>query len=324
MRISSFSRRRASIGRHLFATAVLVITLVTVSSRRLPALADSTTAPASTLPAAASPTSAATRQPILAVRPEPLKSTEYRLAYKFRVSEDVHMPLFTDSQILVQKGPASQSTSSQSTVDRHYHVTSIDPDGSAVVELFIDSVKLSYAFNNGNPTTYDTSTLKPAPPGFEKVRDSVGPHGHLRFSPQGVLLALPGAAPNAVDSSESFLDILPAKSVHIGDEWSDDMKVKVSVSRTLNQKVTLRRRYTLESVNGNIATIRLRTVEITPIHDPQIQAQLVQRTPEGTITFDLDRGIVTARDLTCERKVVGIMEGGGMIAATTHIKGSLR
>jgi hypothetical protein len=110
----------------------------------------------------------------------------------------------------------------------------------------------------------------------------------------------------------------------VGDEWSDDFKVKVTVSRNLSQKITLRRRYTLESVNGNVATIHQRIVEITPVQDPQIRAQLVQRTLEGTITFDLERGVATARDLTCSRTETGIMGGEGMIAATTHIKGSLR
>jgi len=80
----------------------------------------------------------------------------------------------------------------------------------------------------------------------------------------------------------------------------------------------------LESVSGNLATIRMRTVEIPPVQDPQIRTQLVQRTPEGTITFDIDRGLTRSRDLTCSRTETGIMEGGGMIAATTHWKGSLR
>ncbi len=136
---------------------------------------------------------------------------------------------------------------------------------------------------------------------------------------------LPGVSPSpATDPSESFLDLLPAKPVHVGDEWFDDIKIKVMISRELTQKITLRRRYTLESVNGNVATIHLQTVEITPVQEPQIRAQLVQRTPEGKITFSLERGAITARDLNCARTETGIMGEGSQIAATTHWKGSLR
>ncbi|HXY33215.1 MAG TPA: hypothetical protein VEI07_03245 [Planctomycetaceae bacterium] len=235
------------------------------------------------------------------------------------------MPLSVDAQIVVQRGPAAQTTTSQSTVERHFHVVSVAADGSAIVQLFIDNVRLSYAFNGGTPIVFDSNKKDQATGEFQKVQESIGPRGIVRFSPQGKVLSLTGGKPDpSTDPSESFLDLLPEKPLHVGDEWSDDIKVKVSVGRGLNQKITLRRRYILESVDGNVATIRLFTVEIPPAEDPQIRAQLVQRTPEGTIKFDLERGLVTSRELTCSRTETGIMEGSGMIAATTHWKGWLR
>jgi hypothetical protein len=267
----------------------------------------------------------APRLPIVAVRPGPIKASEYRLVYKFRVNDDVHLPISVDAKIQVKKGPVEQISSNQSTVDRHFHVASVDPDGSAVVELFIDNVQLSYSFNNGTPVVFNAKAKGSPPPGFQGVQDCLGPRGRVRFSVTGVVLPLPGASLNpSSDPSESFLDLLPAKSVHVGEEWSDDFKVKVSVDRNLSQKITLRRRYTLQSVSGNIATIQMRIVEITPIQDAQIRAQMVQRTPEGTITFDIERGVTTSRDLTCSRTETGFMSGEGMIAATTHIKETLR
>jgi hypothetical protein len=324
MRISSFIiRRRGRIDRRA-ATALMVAVLTAGSPRGPTALGESTTAPASTAAAVAA-TPVATRRPIAAVRPEPLKPPEYRLVYKFHSNEDVHMPLVTESRMVVQKGPATVTTTNQSTVERHFHVASVAADGSAIVDLFIDNVKLSYAFNNGPPTTYDTGKNELPPRGFERVRESVGPHGRVQFSARGSVVPLPGVSPNpSTDPSESFLDLLPAKPIHVGDEWFDDIKVKVSISRSLNQKITLRRRYTLESVDGDVATIRLRTVEITPVQEPQIRAQLVQRTPEGKITFSLERGAITARDLNCSRTETGIMGEGSEIAATTHWKGTLR
>jgi hypothetical protein len=320
MRISSFIRWPRLFNRKLLAAAALGLVPVATCSQPMPAaLGESTTAPAST----AGP--GVTRQPITAVRPGPLKAAEYRLVYKFHPNEDVYMPLSVDSQIRVQKGPAEQISSNQSKVDRHFHVVSVDPDGSAIVELFIDNVELSYSFNNGTPVVFNAKAKGSPPPGFQTVQSCIGPRGLVRFSPQGTVRPLPSSIPDpSSDPSDSFLDVLPVKPVHLGDEWSDDFKVKVTVSRNLSQKITLRRRYALESVNGNVATIHQRIVEITPVQDPQIRAQLVQRTLEGTITFDLERGVTTARDLTCSRTETGIMGGEGMIAATTHIKGSLR
>ncbi len=65
--------------------------------------------------------------------------------YKFQANQDIHMPLSVDSKIFVQKGPVTTTTTNQSTVERHIHVASVDPDGVALVTLFIDSVKLGYS-----------------------------------------------------------------------------------------------------------------------------------------------------------------------------------
>jgi hypothetical protein len=326
MRNSSFIERCRLIDGPLFAAVLLTALVMTDAAHRSTAHGASTTAPASTATATAS-TPVMTRHPIAAVRPQPLKPAEYRLVYKFRANEDVYMPLVTESRMVVQKGPATVTTMNQSTVERHIHVVAVEPDGSATVDLFIDNVKLSYAFNNGTPTVYDTSTGDAPPRGFEGVKSSVGPRGRVRFSTRGGVMPLPGVVANPSSDpseSESFFDLLPTKPVHVGDEWFDDIKVQVSVSRTLKQKIAFRRRYTLESVDGETATIRLRTAEITPVEDPHIRAQLVQRAPEGKITFSLERGQIAARDVSCNRTETGIMGEGSQIAATTHWKGTLR
>jgi hypothetical protein len=321
MRISSFIKQLGqATHRFVFPATLVTAGIVAAGPPGQP------TALGASATAGSPPSTTATREPVIAVRPAPLKApAEYRLVYKFEANKDVHMPLSVDSKILVQKGPAATASTNQSTVERHFHVALVEGDGSAIVELFIDRVNLGYAFNGGAPTNYDTNTPGPPPRGFEAVKQSVGPHGLVRFSPVGAVLPVAGIKSDpSTDPSDSFLDPLPAKPVRIGEEWIDDIKVKVAVGRNLNQRITLRRRYTLEAVNGNLATIRLRTMEITPVEDPQIRAQLVQRTPEGTITFDLERGAITARELTCSRTETGVMGEGSAIAATTHWKGSLR
>jgi hypothetical protein len=324
MRLSSFTGRSCLAWpchtyRQLLAAAALAAAFLTTTGAREPASGESTAPPSA-------PATAPARQPIAAARPEPPKPTEFRLAYKFLVNQDVRMPLAVDAEIHVQKGPSVTNSTNQSLVDRHYHINSVESDGSAIVDLFIDKVRLSYAFNGGRPIVYDTSKDPLPPRGFEEVSRSIGPHGRVRFTPQGGLLPLSGGAPSdpATDPSESFLDLLPANPVKIGDEWFDDIKVKVAVSRNLAQKITMRRRYRLEAVNGNLATIHLRTTEITPISDPQMRIQLLQRAPEGNITFDIDRGVTVSRDLDCSRTETGAMGEGSQIVATTHWKGTLR
>jgi hypothetical protein len=112
--------------------------------------------------------------------------------------------------------------------------------------------------------------------------------------------------------------------VHIGEQWYDDIPFKVKVSKFLDQKVILRRRYTLESVRGNVAAIQVRTSEVTPLADPNLRVQLLQATPEGRIYFDREKGMISSRELHSSRVEVNFMGPGSVIAATSNIKGSLK
>ena len=136
-------------------------------------------------------------------------------------------------------------------------------------------------------------------------------------------LLRPGQKPTD-DASENFLDTLPDHPVHIGDVWKDDIKVPVSISKDLHQKLILRRYYRLESVDGNVATIHLSTSELSPVADPMIRAQLIQKLPEGKILFDMAKGVVTSRDLRCVRIEAGVMGAGSVVAGNTSLKGSLK
>jgi hypothetical protein len=80
----------------------------------------------------------------------------------------------------------------------------------------------------------------------------------------------------------------------------------------------------LQSVKGNVATIHLSTTELVPTDDPVVRAQLVQKTPEGTILFDIDLGMVTSRKLRCSRTETGVMGEGSVIGALSNLSCQLR
>ncbi len=238
----------------------------------------------------------------------------------------MHTRLTVEAQIRIQKGEQVETTAHEAVTDRHYHVAAVEPDGTALLDLFIDNARLTLSRNGMPPVTYDTKFNLVAPKGFEAVEASIGKRlAQMKVTRAGKLVSLLNSQIRATDDpSQSFLDVLPEKPVHVGDEWLDDVSVKVMLSKYLSQKIVLRRKYRLEAVDGNVAKIRLMTAELTPIEDPQVRAQLLKLTPEGTILFDMDRGLVKTRELRCSRVETGVMGQGSVIAATTNLKGSLR
>ena len=57
-----------------------------------------------------------------------------------------------------------------------------------------------------------------------------------------------------------------------------------------SKDVNTRMRYRLEQVKTGVATISVKTQILTPINDPSVRSQLVQRISQGEIRFDIDAG----------------------------------
>ena len=44
---------------------------------------------------------------------------------------------------------------------------------------------------------------------------------------------------------------------------------------------------------------------LTPIDDPRLEARLLERIWDGTITFDIEKGRVRSRSTSTDRRVIG-------------------
>ena len=54
-----------------------------------------------------------------------------------------------------------------------------------------------------------------------------------------------------------------------------------------------------------MATISVATQVLTPVNNPKIQSQLVQRLTKGTIRFDMDAGRVLSQNIDLDEQVLG-------------------
>ena len=54
-----------------------------------------------------------------------------------------------------------------------------------------------------------------------------------------------------------------------------------------------------------MATIRVATQILTPIHDPAIESQLIQYESAGTVRFDIDAGRILGQQMEVDKGVVG-------------------
>jgi hypothetical protein len=95
------------------------------------------------------------------------------------------------------------------------------------------------------------------------------------------------------------------RSVAIGDDWSSPVEIDVTLKDGSQKKVQTRQKFRLESVTDGVAHITVDSQVLTPISDPSIEAQLVQRMSSGWVKFDIEAGRVLSQQLELDRHIVG-------------------
>lgn len=238
----------------------------------------------------------------------------YTLRYQFHRGEIVGYKVDHQTKVFLQQQEAEQHVEHGSVSNKRYTVRKVDEAGNAVLDLQIDRVQLTAEVDGGESVAYDTASGESPPSAFQGIDATVGkPHVRVQVSPRGELLSLDwliatdqSKKPTIEDApSLDIMVVLPEGPVKVGDTWKEPFEVEVNATASLKKSVRIQREYTLKSVQGNLATIALKTVVLTPLHDPAQESQLVSKTPRGTVVFDLARGVVTSRTQKVDKVVVG-------------------
>jgi len=262
------------------------------------------------------------------------KPTRYRMAYRFVPEERVSYSIQHDSRIASSANSRQEVALNNTRTVRSYRVLEVNPAGEAKLELQIDSVWMSSAFEDAegqrSPAVVFDSTQPPGdnpPPQFAVVRENVGrPQAIVTVDAQGRMLS--GRRLNVREGEvaegdprqrmESFLLTLPNAEIAVGETWKDPMDVPVRAETKLMVKVRLLTTYKLDKVEGDEAHVSYRTVVLTPLDDPRIAAQLMQREMSGQFVFDLASGRVVSREAKLDRNVVGAFGAQSSVHATAE------
>jgi hypothetical protein len=99
---------------------------------------------------------------------------------------------------------------------------------------------------------------------------------------------------------------LPDQAIKAGTKWTTTGELPVRARpNTPVKRVKIRQVYTLEKVQTGVATISVETQVLTPVNDPAVQSQLVQRIKKGEIKFDVDAGRVISQQMDTDETVIG-------------------
>jgi hypothetical protein len=155
--------------------------------------------------------------------------------------------------------------------------------------------------------SYNSQTDSEVPPGYEQVASAVGvPLTIVTMDNRGKILKRIEKREQPLSMSTQMTMPLAGHPVAIGESWSSPMEIDVVLKDGVTvKKIQTRQVFTLEKVIDEVATITIDSQILTPIHDPAIEAQLIQRVSKGEARFDITAGRILGQQLDLDLHVVG-------------------
>ncbi len=231
----------------------------------------------------------------------------YLLRYRFEPGEELRWNVIQRGNVRTSVSGTTQTAETISKSVKVWRVKEVDEEGKATFEHSVEDVDMRQNLTGRPEVRYNSRTDKEAPLGFGDVAAAVGkPLTVIQIDRQGkVLLRHQTKHNKSMRNPGQIVIPFPEEPIPVGHTWSFPYEVDVSLEGGGVRKIQTRQRFTLKDVKNAIAVIHVSTQILSPVHDPAIEAQLVQREASGDVRFDIDAGRIVSQRMDLDKRVVG-------------------
>jgi hypothetical protein len=277
------------------------------------------------------------------------------LQYKFLPEQKLHYRTTEKKTLLGEIDGNRKVDVSELRMGRVFTVQSVDADGTAQIAMQFDEVWMSRKVNDDPAVEFDARMKPSEIPNeFRNVAHSLkGGATRYAITSRGLPAEKETGQPSEADSqpaaktveqaslvepdttdsgvttiaaagtagsrkqdqTTSFLMPMPEHPVAVGDRWKETIPVTIRVTAEFNREVQILRTYRLESVEKGIANISFWSSIASPVKGPTMMSQLIQATPRGTMVFDVERGVMTRREMRYDQSVPGVFGSGSLLTS---------
>lgn len=235
---------------------------------------------------------------------------EHLLAYRFEAGEQIRTQIIHQVMVDTKIKGQSEVARTHSIAAKRWDINSIDENGNITLTHQVESVEMTQAIGDRAEVRYNSQSGEDPPPGYESVYESLNkPLATITIDKAGRIVERRDERPSFNAGIGDLTVPLPGGKVKIGAEWSVQDEVKLTDKEKKVKVVKVRQRYTLDRVATGVATIAVDTQVLSPIDDPQLQSQLIQRLQKGMVKFDIDAGRLISRQMNLDETVVGFNGG---------------
>jgi hypothetical protein len=243
---------------------------------------------------------------LVAAAPAKPDTKKYELRYKLKRGDVLRYEVTHRASIRSTIDTTTQAAQTKTDSVKAWKVTDLLPGGDIEFTSVVEKVHMVNQLPDKDPTEYDSTTDKIAPPGFEDAAKAVGvPLSVMRITSQGKVVRRDVKVRNqAAEDDAPIVPRLPEEKVSIGDTWDEPFEVQVKLDKTETKMIQTRRHHKLTDVKNGVATIAVTYQVLSPI-DAKIETQIVQRLMEGEVRFDIEKGHVLGQAMDIDKRIIG-------------------
>lgn len=228
----------------------------------------------------------------------------FDLRYKFQAGETFRTKVVHLVTVETKIQGTSETAKTRSSSTKLWTIKDVSKDGNITFANSVESVDMWQKMSGRAEISYNSQTDKKPPVEYEHVAASIGkPLATITIDPYGRIITRDKTQFN---SGIGELAVpLPDKPLKVGQVWHVPDDILLRLADKTMKTIKARQTYTLLKVETGVATISVKTEVLTPVNDPKIQSQLVQRMQHGTIKFDIDAGRIVSKQMDLDETVIG-------------------
>lgn len=230
---------------------------------------------------------------------------KHLLRYRFKAGETLRWQVEHHAQIRTTIQGTTQTAETVSTSVKVWKVDKVDANGQAKFTYSVQSVDMRQKYDGRQELHYNSDADKEAPPGFGDVAKAVGvPLSAITLDGRGKTVHREVLLEQPTPAAELITPPLPEEALAVGESWTVPADIKVTLRSGEVKKIKARQHYKLESVAGDVATIRFETQILSPVRDnPEIEVQIAQSKNVGQIRFSIGEGRILSQQSDVDERV---------------------
>lgn len=226
--------------------------------------------------------------------------------FRWQKGQVLHYRVEHATQVVEVASAAKTETSSKLAVIKRWEVTDVDPKGHATLRLSLTSMRHEQTRPNGEVLVFDSLNLDKSTPELRDMTKHIGQTVALIVvDHQGRVVEVKQGAASQYDSDPPFVVVFPNAAPEANQAWDRVYQITLDPPHGTGEKYAASQRVHCTKIADGKATLSL-TSQIKTMPDGAFdRIPLLQKQPQGEITFDIQAGRLHFARLVIDKTLEG-------------------